>query len=65
MLKIIGNNCRDYRVKIGYRLIDVAQETNYSLENIHSFESGRNDNYRILLWYLLKGMTIHDLLKGV
>lgn len=65
MQKIIGNNCKLWRVNHGYFQMDVANDTHYSIENVSSFENGRNDNYRILLWYILHGMTISDILKGV
>ena len=63
MLKIIGKNCQDFRVNIGKIQSDVSRETNYSIENISAFENGRNDNCRILMWYILNGMTSEDLRK--
>lgn len=63
-LKNLGAKCKEYRLSMGILQIHVAEETGYSLENISAFETGRNDNARILLWYLLHGMTIDYLMKG-
>lgn len=63
-LKIVGRNCRDFRIAHGYHQFDVAAETGYSKENISSFEHGRNDNYRIMLWYIIHGLPVSDLLRG-
>lgn len=62
-LKQVGLMCKTYRRAIGFRQVDVAADTGYSVENISSFERGRNDNLVILLWYLSKGMTYKHL-KG-
>lgn len=61
-LKEIGNKCRCFRREQGITQNKVAEDTGYSCENISSFENGRNDNSRILLWYMLHGMTIEYLL---
>ncbi len=65
MLEMIGMNCQKWRVEHGYYQFDVASEVHYSLENISAFEHGRNDNYRILLWYLKHGLTVKELFSGV
>lgn len=52
----IGKRCKEYRVEKGYYQYDVAADTGYSVENISAFETGRNDNARILLWYFAHGM---------
>lgn len=65
MLKTIGNNCREWRLKKGYLQADVARDTKYSIENVSAFENGRNDNYRIFVWYLLKGIPLKKLFEGV
>lgn len=62
-LKQVGLRCKTYRRAIGFRQIDVAADTGYSVENISAFERGRNDNLEILLWYFDKGMTYQHL-KG-
>lgn len=54
---VIGGICKAFRLSLGVKQIDVAYELGYSLENISSFENGRNDNYRIFMWYLSKGLT--------
>lgn len=56
-VELIGDVCRDFRKELGYFQIDVARDTNYSLENVSAFENGRNDNSRILLWYIAHGLT--------
>lgn len=55
-LREMGQRCKKFRVEQGYFQTDVAADTGYSVENISSFETGRNDNARILLWYLMHGM---------
>lgn len=56
-LREMGQRCKQFRVEHGFYQIDVAYETGYSVENISSFENGRNDNARILLWYFVHGMN--------
>lgn len=56
-LREIGRRCKRYRTDIGLYQSDVAKDTGYSIENISSFENGRNDNARILLWYIAHGMN--------
>lgn len=63
-LKKMGERCRSFRKSIGYRQADVAKETAYSVENVSSFERGRNDNLMIFLWYVDHGMPLDDVLKG-
>ena len=53
----MGRRCKQFRVEHGFYQFDVAAETGYSVENISSFENGRNDNARILLWYFAHGMN--------
>lgn len=55
-LSVLGRRCKQFRVEHGYHQTDVADDTGYSVENISSFETGRNDNARILLWYFEHGM---------
>ena len=61
-LKDVGRRCKQFRVERGYYQTDVASETGYSVENVSAFETGRNDNARILLWYFSHGMNYEDLL---
>lgn len=63
-LKDVARRCKEYRLTQGYYQIDVARDTGYSVENVSSFETGRNDNARILLWYIAHGMT-YDHIRGV
>lgn len=55
-LREMGRRCKEFRIEHGYYQTDVAADTGYSVENISSFETGRNDNARILLWYFAHGM---------
>ena len=58
----IGHRCRHYRKRVlKCRQIDVARETGFSVGNVSAFETGRNDNSIILLWYMLHGMTLSQL----
>ena len=63
-LRELGRRCKQFRINRGYYQIDVAIDTGYSVENISSFETGRNDNARILLWYFEKGMKPEYLFNG-
>lgn len=63
-LKEIGARCKEFRLSMGILQIRVAEDTGYSLENVSKFETGRNDNYRILLWYLEHGIDVNYLLRG-
>lgn len=65
VLQVIGKRCKEYRQSINRYQFDVAQDTGYSVENISSFENGRNDNARILLWYVEHGMTFDCIIEGV
>lgn len=62
-LREMGWRCKQFRVDRGYYQTDVAAETGYSVENISSFETGRNDNARILLWYFEHGMKYEHLFE--
>ena len=64
-LRDMGRRCKEFRVEHGYYQADVAKDTGYSVENISAFETGRNDNARILLWYFVHGMNAEHFLKGV
>ncbi len=62
-LREVGQRCKQFRIERGYYQMDVAVETGYSVENISAFETGRNDNARILLWYFAHGMDYDYLLE--
>lgn len=64
ILKEVGQRCKKFRVESGYYQTDVARDLGYSLENISSFENGRNDNAIILLWYIMHGMPIDKIIEG-
>lgn len=51
----LGKQCKAYRIEQGFYQVDVARDTGYSIENISAFETGRNDNAKILMWYIQKG----------
>lgn len=63
LLKRCGKLCAEYRREtLGKTQKDVAQDLGYSVENIASFEQGRNDNLLILLWYIKHGLLEnHDI----
>lgn len=52
----IGKACARFRVEV-LRMSrkSVARQIGYSPSTIADFESGRNDNYNILIWYLING----------
>lgn len=59
---VIGRKCKQFRKSQGITQLVVSRETNYSIENISKFETGKNDNMRILLWYMSIGLTYEDLI---
>lgn len=61
--KKIGEYCRDFRVQTGTTLLQVSQEVGTSPSNIRAFETGRNDNYNILIWYIKKGFSLKDAIR--
>ena len=54
----LGKQCKDFRLEIGLLQSDVAAETGYSVENVSKFENGKNNNLKIFLWYVSKGITL-------
>lgn len=62
----VGLNCQEFRrTKTLYTQVDVAKDLGYSVENVSAFENSRNDNMRILMWYILHGMELNDLTRGL
>lgn len=61
MLKVIGKYCKEYRQRLELKQVDVSKATGYSLENVAAFEQGRNDNVRIFMWYVNKGLDLDRL----
>lgn len=59
----LGSECKCFRMFLHKGQIDVALDTGYSVESISSFERGRTNNLRILLWYLDNGYDIYDFIK--
>lgn len=50
--------CQTLRESMGCSLQDVANDINYTRQNIYHFEHGNNRNYEILLWYIANGLNI-------
>ena len=63
-LKTLGKICQEFRRTHGLSQTKAAFDTHYSIENISAFERGRNDNARILLWYIAHGLTVDELKRG-
>ena len=60
---IIGHRCSNYRKRVlKCHQSDVARDTGFSVGNVSAFETGRNDNSIILLWYMSHGMTLSQLM---
>ena len=57
-LKELGSACQRLRELLGSSQIDIANETGYSKETISAFETGRNNNARVLLWYIQHGFRV-------
>lgn len=48
----IGELCREIREKHGVTQLEVSLDTGYAPTNISAFEHDRNNNARLLLYYL-------------
>ena len=59
--RIIGRRCKEFRESLGFLQSHVAADTGYHESTISSFETGRDKNMYILLWYLDHGMTINQI----
>ena len=55
---LVGIRCGQWRKEQCYTLNDIRNECGYDLSTISRFERGENDNYNILLAYVILGMTI-------
>lgn len=55
----IGKMCKEYRLELGFLQSDVAKDTGYSIENVSKFENGNNNNLKIFLWYINKGLIVN------
>lgn len=60
----ISYYCKRWRIVNNITLQDVADETGYSKDNIIKFEQGKNNNATILLFYLLKGLKIDNIVMN-
>ena len=56
--------CKGARKKDNMTIIGVAYLTGYSTSAIGSFENGKTNNERLLLWYMKK-FNLYDELRGV
>lgn len=61
----IGQICKKMRERKKKTQLQVSIELGYCVENISSFENGRNDNVRIFLWYLNNCIEMSDFEKFV
>lgn len=64
MLKL-GRMCKTYRkytLKTSQR--EVATDIGVTGQNVSAFECGKNNNARILLWYIEHGMDIANVIRG-
>lgn len=59
----IGKTCQNFRRGKGLTQSEVAEDMGYTVENISAFENGRNDNLRIFLWYVDRGLNINDIMR--
>lgn len=64
-LKEIGLRCKLFRIEHGYTQEQIAREIGYSKENVSAFECGRNNNCRILMWYVARGMSIDGVVSQI
>ena len=56
-LKELGQAAKAFRESLGASQIEVATATGYSKETVSAFETGRNNNARVLLWYVRHGFN--------
>ena len=57
----VGELCKRWRITNNFALSEVAEELDYSVDNIVKFEQGKNNNMMILLWYLLHGFNLNKI----
>ena len=57
--KRVGEKCQEYRVnKLKLTQREIADEIGYSKESVSAFETGRNNNCEIFLYYVSKGLLL-------
>lgn len=64
MLKL-GRICKTYRkytLKTSQR--EVAGDIGVTGQNVSAFERGKNNNAKILLWYIERGLDIANVIGG-
>ena len=56
MCTYVGLACKKLRQELSTTQSDVAFDLGTTRENIAKFESGKNRNYMILVWYIIMGL---------
>jgi transcriptional regulator with XRE-family HTH domain len=59
----IGLACKKLRQEMSTTQSDVAFDLGTTRENVAKFESGKNRNYMILLWYVIMGLDIEKVVS--
>jgi transcriptional regulator with XRE-family HTH domain len=59
----VGLACKKLRQEMTKTQSDVAFDLGTTRENIAKFESGKNRNYMILLWYVIMGLDIEKVVS--
>lgn len=63
--RTIAENCKRWRKQHGYTQEQIALSiTHISRKTVSGFECGRQFSERILLWYLVNGMSKEELLEN-
>ena len=61
-LGVMCKNYRKYTLKVSQRKL--ACDIGVTGQNVSAFERGKNNNARILLWYIEHGMDIVNVIRG-
>lgn len=64
-MRRLGAMCKQYRkytLKVSQR--ELAGDIGVTGQNVSAFERGRNNNARILLWYIEHGIDIANVIRG-
>lgn len=61
----LGRMCKTYRKHtLKTSQCEVAKDIGVTGQNVSAFERGKNNNARILLWYIERGMDIDNVIRG-
>lgn len=61
----IGRMCREFRENyLGISRSEAARQIGFTAENVRKFETGENDNYTILLWYIAHGLNVDEVMTN-